>query len=137
MPNHSTVLRFNYQHGAGLFEPTNDIPLVSGFDYLTPSKVRNTFLTTYQFPIAYPDWEIGNVAYIKRIKGGFFADFQNIKPSQSSSLKPRTYGLELRANMNVFRYFLPLFDVGVKVIVDNHPAHRGKIYSGFSFGYAY
>lgn len=137
MPNHSTVLRFNYQQGAGLFEATNDIPLVSGYDYLAPSKVRNTFLTTYQFPIAYPDWEIGNLAYIKRIKGGFFADFQNIKPSQSSSLKPRTYGLELRANMNLFRYFLPVFDVGAKVIVDNHPQHRGKIYSGFSVGYTY
>ncbi len=137
MRNHSTVLRFNYQDGQGSYEDANHIPMVSGHDYLSPTPVYNTLLSAYRFPIAYPDWELGNMAYIKRIKGGIFADFQNVKPSNSSSLSPRTYGVELRADLHLFRYYLPNFDFGVKFIVDNHPAQRGKIHTAFGIGYSY
>lgn len=135
--NHSTVIRFNYQQGAGIYAPVNDIPMVSGFDQLSAGKVNNTLLTSYHLPLAYPDWAIGNLAYIKRIKGGLFADFQNVRPTNPGNLQPRTFGVELRTDLHLLRYYLPLFDIGAKLIYDNDPVHRGRVLTTFSFGYSY
>ena len=78
----------------------------------------------YRFPIAYPDWEIGPLAYVKRIKGGFFTDFENI--GKGNGL--RTYGAELRADMNLLRFYLPNFDVGGKIIVPNNQNTKSPIF---------
>ena len=102
-PNHSFLARFNYQKGSGTFQHVNDIPLVSGYDQLAPIPVTNTLLLSYRFPIAYPDWSVGPLAYIKRLKGGFFTDFQNIQTG--NSFRPRTVGLELRSDMNLLRFY--------------------------------
>lgn len=135
--NHTTVLRINYQKGEGIYAPVNDIPMVSGFDHLAPESINNTVLTSYYMPLAYPDWAIGNLAYIKRIKGGVFADFQNFRPTNMSSLKPRTFGVEIRTDLNLLRFYLPLFDVGAKLIYDNDPINPGRFLTTFSFGYSY
>lgn len=134
---HSTTVRINYQRGAGTYASTNDIPLVSGFDQLGPTRVHNTVLVNYRFPIAYPDWEIGPLAYIKRFKGGFFADFQNISRSKSSSLRPKTFGLEIRSDLNLLRFYLPEFDLGTRLIyAPDNPTGR-RILQTFSLSYSY
>jgi len=135
--NHSTVLRINYQKGAGTYSGVNDIPMISGFDQLPVNRVTNTVLTSYHLPLAYPDWAIGNLAYIKRIKGGVFADFQNVRPANLASVRPRTFGVELRTDLNLLRYYLPLFDIGAKLIYDNDPLAPGRLLTTFRFGYSY
>src|SRR5690606_34896290 len=104
--NHSTTIRIGFQKGAGIYSSVNDIPMVSGFDYLDAEKINNTVLASYHLPLAYPDWEIGSLAYIKRIKGGLFADFQNLRPANRASLRPRTFGVELRTDLNLLRFYL-------------------------------
>ncbi|GGH04730.1 hypothetical protein GCM10007415_46360 [Parapedobacter pyrenivorans] len=133
--NHSLLARFSYQQRNGMYQITNDIPLVSGYDQLRPVPVDNTLLFSYRFPIAYPDWSIGPLAYIKRFKGGLFADFQNV--DSETPFQPRTFGVELRSDMNLLRFYLPNFDIGVKLVYANEANPRQRFFATYSIGYSY
>lgn len=133
--NHSFLIRFNYQQSSGVYRIANDIPLISGYDQLKPLPVDNTLLFNYRFPIAYPDWAIGPLAYIKRLKGGFFADFQNVRTGNPFS--PRTLGLEFRSDMNLLRFYLPNFDIGIKLIYVNELDARRPVIATYSIAYSY
>jgi hypothetical protein len=106
--------------------------MVNGYDQLKPSLPHNTLLLDYRFPIAYHDWEIGSLAYIQRLKGGFFTHFEDFGYHQK--YKARTMGAEIRADMNLLRFFLPIFDVGVTAIYINEPADKKWL---FQFGLSY
>lgn len=116
MPHHSTHLRINYQRGVGAYLTFNEIPMVSGYGQLQPVEVSNTVLFTYRFPLAYPDWELGNLAYVMRLKGGVFADFENVDRRQPLKSRPKTLGIELRSDMRLLRFYLPHFDLGGRLI---------------------
>jgi len=133
--NHSFLARFNYQQRSGIYALSNDIPMVSGYDQLLPSPVDNTLLLSYRFPIAYPDWSIGPLAYFKRFKGGIFADFQNIHTG--NTFRPRTFGLELRSDMNLLRFYLPNFDMGVKLVYANEGNTPRRVFATYGIGYSY
>jgi hypothetical protein len=132
--NHSFQTSFNLQIGIGDYRLINDIPLVSGYYNLTPIKeLRNTLLFDYRFPLFYPDWEIGPLAYIKRFKGGFFADFENVF---SNPFLPKTFGAELRADMNLLRFYLPNFELSGKIIFVNQKSVQNPIFeTGFSYSF--
>ncbi|WP_262246734.1 TolB family protein [Parapedobacter soli] len=134
-PHHSLFARFSYQRASGTYLLHNDIPLVSGYDRLLPVPVNNTLLFNYRFPIAYPDWAIGPLAYIKRFKGGAFADFQNVRTG--TPFQPRTFGLELRADMNLLRFYLPDFDIGIKMVYANEATAPQRVFATYSIGYRY
>jgi len=134
-PNHSLLARFNYQHGQGAYQMANEIPMVSGYDQLRPVRVANTLLLNYRFPFAYPDWSVGPLAYIKRLKGGIFADFENVH--KRTHLQPRTVGLELRSDFNLLRFYLPNFDLGIKLIYVNEADPRRKVFAAYSIEYSY
>jgi hypothetical protein len=123
--NHSLSTSFNWQENSGVYQFNIDLPRASGYANLNGiDNLSNTLLVDYRFPIAYPDWEIGPLAYVKRIKGGFFTDFENI--GKGNGL--RTYGAELRADMNLLRFYLPNFDVGGKIIVPNNQNTKSPIF---------
>jgi hypothetical protein len=133
--NHSFQTSFNYQTNSGAYNLTNDIPLVSGYYNLPRTNdLSNTLLFDYRFPLFYPDWEIGPLAYIKRIKGGFFADFENV--FQQRAFSARSYGAELRADMNLLRFYLPNFEITGKIIfVNQKPAQKPIFETGFSYDF--
>ena len=133
--NHSFLARFNYQQRSGTYAQANDIPLVSGYDQLRPVPVDNTLLFSYRFPIAYPDWALGPLAYVKRFKGGFFADFQNVRAG--NAFRPRTFGLELRSDMNLLRFYLPNFDIGIKLVYANEANAARRVFATYGIGYSY
>ena len=132
MTNHSLRTRFSFQHHNGQFQYSNYIPMVNGYDLLPASLPKNTLLVDYRFPIAYPDWELGPLAYIQRLKGGFFTHFENF--ADHGNTKPRTFGAELRADVNLLRFLLPVFDVGVTAIYVNEPVDKKWL---FQFGFSY
>ena len=126
MANHSFNFSFNYQKTTGDYRYTVDIPTVSGYNNLVPTgTLVNTLLLNYAFPILYPDWEIGPVAYVKRLRGALFCDFEDV--GQTRLFMPRTFGLELTADLNLLRY-VPLFSVGGKVIFVNHEVGASPIF---------
>ena len=89
-------------------------------------NTRNTLLLDYRMPLFYPDWELGPLSYIKRLKAGFFADFENIDSKKPFS--PRSFGAELRADMNLLRFPLPNFDLGGKIIFINEKPGQNPIF---------
>ena len=133
--NHSFSASINFQRSSGDYTTLNDIPTVSGFNKLDNTNtgaIKNTILLDYRFPLAYPDWEIGPLAYLKRIRVGLFADFQNFD-LQTNTL-PRTYGLELSADINLLRLYLPNFRPAAKMIFNTDNTARNPI---FEFGLIY
>lgn len=112
--NHSFQFSINFQESKDAYQFNSDIARASGYAQLSPlKKLYNSLLFDYRFPIAYPDWELGPIAYIKRFKGGFFADFENIGKGHGL----RSYGAELRADVNFLRFYLPTFDLSSKIII--------------------
>ncbi len=132
--NHSLQTSFNYQKANGIYDFDIDIPRVNGYSNLRPVSVRNTLLFDYRLPLFYPDAEIGTVAYVKRLRAGLFADFENI--GKGNTFKPRTYGLELNADMNLLRFYLPEFVLSGKLILVNErrsPSSLAEL--GFTYGF--
>jgi len=133
--NHSFQASFNYQESDGAYNFNIEIPKISGYNNLSATaSLRNTLLFDYRFPLFYPDAEIGPLAYIKRIKGGLFADFENI--GKGALFQPRTFGLELSADMNLMRFFLPDFELAGKLIFSNEISNNKPIFEiGFNYNY--
>jgi hypothetical protein len=108
---------------------------VSGFSYYKYEKIKNTVLVNYRFPIAYPDLGLGSLAYIKRVKGGIFADYQNIHKHREIS--PKSFGAYLSLDFNAFRYPLPDFEFVVKGTYINDNTTTQRIVPTFSLNYTY
>ncbi|MDB5012975.1 MAG: hypothetical protein JWQ25_1177, partial [Daejeonella sp.] len=133
--NHSLQASFNYEDNSGIYNNSVNIPQVSGhlsIQHLKP--VHNTLLLDYRLPLFYPDLQIGPLAYIKRVKAGVFADYENIGSTHSPN--PNTFGLELTADMNLLRFYLPNFDLGGKLIFVNGNSSQKPIFE-LSFNYNY
>lgn len=131
--NHSFQASFNYQESSGAYDFSVEIPRISGYRNLSlNTRLRNTLLLDYRFPLFYPDAELGPIAYIKRLKGGFFADFENI--GKGNPFQPRTFGLELSTDMNLMRFMLPNFELAGKLIFARENALNKPI---FELGFAY
>lgn len=135
MTNHGLQIRISAQAGSGIYQYINDIPLVSGFSYYRYEKVKNTVLINYRFPIAYPDLGLGSLAYIKRVKGGLFADYQNVHTHQEVS--PKSFGAYLSLDFNAFRYPLPDFEFVVKGTYINDNSTTQRIVPTVSLNYTY
>jgi hypothetical protein len=133
MNNHSFQTSFNYQKTSGAYDFNIEIPRISGYGNLSLNpRLRNTLLFDYRFPLFYPDSEIGPFAYIKRVKGGIFADFENI--GKGAPFQPRTFGLELSSDMNLMRFLLPNFELAGKLILSRDNGLRKPI---MEFGFLY
>ena len=116
--NHSFLTNFNFQEASGVRQYNTEINTVYGYNNIPArSRLKNTLLFNYRFPIAFPDAELGPVAYIRNIRGGLFCHYENIG-RETSILQPKTYGLELHADMNVLRY-QPNIDLGTRIVLVN------------------
>lgn len=131
--NHSLHLRYGMQFGKGIFAISNDIPLPTGYEFLSVEKLKNSFLTNYSFPLAYPDWSIGRWAYIKRIYSTVFSDFHNLDENYS----PTSYGIGIYGDMNFLRFPLPDFNLGVKIAKLNAPRATRDFAVYYTLSYSY
>ncbi len=131
--NHSFQASFNYQESSGAYNFSIEIPRISGYSNLGMSNpLRNTLLLDYRFPLFYPDAELGPIAYIKRVKGGLFTDFENI--GKGKPFEPRTFGLEIAADLNLMRFMLPSFELSGKLIFARELELNRPL---FEFGFLY
>lgn len=71
-----------------------------------------SLLTTYTFPIAYPDWSIGPVIYLKRLRGNLFYDYAVGRNVHSDSYYS-SLGAELFAETHLLRFYAPI-EFGVR-----------------------
>jgi len=73
-----------------------------------------SFRGTYAFPIAYPDWSIGPVLYMKRIRANLFYDYAiGLNPAYDNYYN--TMGTDLITEVHLLRFMAP-FEFGVRCI---------------------
>ncbi|WP_243835899.1 TolB-like translocation protein [Sphingobacterium paludis] len=131
--NHSVQFRVAAQKSNGRYEGVYDIPMVSGWGNFSSPIVTNTVLVNYRLPLFYPDWSIGSLAYIKRFQGLLFSDFQNVHNSSS----PKSFGIGISADFNVFRYVLPDVNVAARLAYINDATATRKVMPTFGLSYTY
>ncbi len=116
--NHSFLANFNFQEASGVRQFNTEINTVYGYNNINAtSRLKNTLLFNYRFPIAFPDAELVPVAYIRNIRGGLFCHYENIG-RETNIFQPKTYGMEVHADMNVLRY-QPNIDLGTRIVLVN------------------
>jgi hypothetical protein len=124
--NHSFLANFNWQDSWGIRRFDRQINSVYGYNNIrAKSQLKNTLLLNYRFPIAFPDFEIGPLAYVKNIRASLFSHYENIGLETNLS-EPKTYGFELRSNMNVLRY-QPNVEVGGRMVFVNKIYNQNPI----------
>lgn len=97
--------RIRYPRGWGKFNTTKAFSM--GFDY--------------KLPLFYPDWNLGSLVYLKRVKASVFADYARLKGNTYSdgsvvgsfSTNITSYGVELTGDANFLRFYAPL-ETGVR-----------------------
>ena len=92
-------------------------------------EVLTSYSADWVFPIAYPDFELGSLLYLKRIRGGIWTDYMTgsnvlvYEPNPHYENKSyQTLGLDLSADVNVLRISFPL-PLGGRIIYE--PASEG------------
>jgi len=133
--NHSFLASFNYQKASGVNQYATEIATVYGYNnILAKSKLHNSLLFNYRFPFAFPDWEIGPLAYVRNFRAGLFSHYENIGKETNFS-EPKTYGIELNTSVNILRY-QPVVDLGARLVFVNKIYNQNPILE-FSFNYSF
>lgn len=128
--HHVFSVGYNHQWNQGQYRGQVEIPEISGAGHFSRNEpLENTLLVDYRFPLFYPDVDLLDNVYIKRVKAGLFADYENMSPGDSgllnSLVRPDTYGFELRADVHFFKLYRPEFDIGTKLVFFNRSRPGG------------
>jgi hypothetical protein len=91
----------------------------------------------YSMPLMYPDWNLGKLVYLKRIKATLFYDFawmernriQNGNITGTFTEKISSVGLDLSGDANFMRFYAPA-NVGLRTI---YLPQTGKFVFGFLY----
>ncbi|MFD2288371.1 hypothetical protein GJU39_03730 [Pedobacter petrophilus] len=133
--NHSFLASFNYQKASGMNQYATEIATVYGYNnILAKSKLQNSLLLNYRFPFAFPDWELGPLAYVRNFRAGLFSHYENIGKDTNIG-EPKTYGIELNTSVNILRY-QPVVDLGARLVFVNKIYNQNPILE-FSFNYSF
>ncbi|WP_316736558.1 hypothetical protein [Pedobacter aquatilis] len=133
--NHSFLASFNYQKANGVNQYAIEIPTVYGYNnILARNRLQNSMLFNYRFPFAFPDWELGSLAYIRNFRAGLFCHYENIGINTKIT-EPKTYGVEINSKLNLLRY-QPVVDVGARLVFVNKIYNQNPILE-FSFNYSF
>jgi hypothetical protein len=92
----------------------NEISFPRGYDYSYHDNIYK-ISADYAFPLVYPDFDLGPLLYLKRVKGKLFYD-GGIGRDNSDNTVYNSIGVELSADLHLFStglFFLPL-DLGAR-----------------------
>ena len=105
--HHALVLESGYQRQHGSYTFSNAIRFPRGYQPYTGANLTK-YSATYEIPLFYPDFSLGQLAYIKRISGNLFYDY-----GQVGSVLYRSTGVEAVFDTN-FLHFPPALRIGVR-----------------------
>jgi hypothetical protein len=110
--HHGLRLDLNWQErNPGSYYYPNQINLPRGY-YIFNVNSLKCYALNYKFPLLYPDFSLGPLAYFKRIKTTLFYD-GGIGVTEDSSWNLQSTGIELTSDMHVLRFVFPL-DLGFR-----------------------
>jgi hypothetical protein len=115
----STALQL--QRPERYYIPINRIEFPRGYSSAV-SRQLTTLKIDYTFPVVYPDWALGPVCYLKRIRLNFFHDLAYGKDVIASNSKGankytgyyQSFGTEITLDLHLIRIIFPM-SVGLRI----------------------
>jgi len=112
LQHHGFRLDLNWQERKpGRYYYPNQINLPRGYYLFTVNSLK-CYALSYKFPLLYPDFSLGPVAYFKRIKTTLFYDGGK-GITNGDSWKLQSTGVELTSDLHVLRFVFPM-DLGFR-----------------------
>ncbi|MDR0982708.1 MAG: hypothetical protein LBM07_05650 [Culturomica sp.] len=102
--NHSFSLYGGYQNREEVYYYKKKILIPRGMNEYAPDFL--TVRSTYSMPLAYPDFNIGSLLYIKTIKGSLFFDFMQ-QEFANGNQQDYSCGVEVNADCHFLRLPFP------------------------------
>jgi len=88
------------------------VPFAKGYDYIYNDRLAGAG-ATYELPLVYPDWALGSLFYLKRLRGAFFGDF-NVGKTSDFEQQYSSVGLDLNFDFNLLQLAVEL-NAGVRL----------------------
>jgi hypothetical protein len=82
-----------------------NISFPRGTGYLAHNRIL-VAKSNYSFPVAYPEWHVGPLAYVKRIRANLFVDFAAVEAPQRND-DIMSVGTEIMFDMHLLRLIAP------------------------------
>ncbi len=126
MPTHSIVL-------SGAYQETDTINVLFGsrFPYSRGYNAAYFFrmwkvAANYHFPLIYPDFGIGNILYLYRLRGNLFYDYTRGYFNNLATRDQRSMGAELFVETNWWNQYPLTFGVRVSRLIDRDLFTKAK-----------
>lgn len=97
LTSHNLVINAAYQarDTANQYQFSNSFPLSRGYTAVNLPRMMKLGIN-YHFPICYPDWGVGNMLYLLRIRGNMFFDHSEVRSLRTGRVwKMNSTGPEL------------------------------------------
>jgi hypothetical protein len=136
LPNHSLQLKAGYQwqnlDGKLYYLPFSLLSPPRGYQSI-PFEKETVLSADYSFPLFYPHWNIGWIAYFKRVQMNLFSDYASLTNHQGSQ-ENLSAGFDLSVDGNLFRFDFPV-SAGIRCAfpLTNHTPTIGRPSPAISF----
>lgn len=122
------MLRLAYQYqeldGKHLYLPKKIINEPRGYDYLYSTRQLMGFQADYSFKLFHPEFGIGSLLYIQRVRSNLFYDFfRNQARAQGAWTRQSSVGLDVIMDCNILQANFPI-SLGARVV---KPIDYGKV----------
>jgi len=84
----------------------SQITCAKGYDFIYHDLLAGAGLT-YEMPLGYPDWALGSLLYIKRLRGAFFGDY-NFGKTGNFEQQYNSAGIDLNFDFNILDLYVEL-----------------------------
>ncbi len=106
--NHSLGLYAGYQRShPGRYRFQNLIGSSRGYHLFSPGDEMLSLKINYKFPLWYPDFHIGGLVYLKRIRANIFQDYSQISVNVLKQNYPST-GLDILTDLHLLGLSMPV-----------------------------
>ncbi len=122
MPNHGIRIYSGFQvkHSGPDYNFTDRIRYPRGWGKMN-TKQAYSFGFDYKLPLFYPDWNVGSLVYLKRLKASVFADYANLTGDiyengtvvGTFNTNISSFGVELTGDANFLRFYAPV-EIGAR-----------------------
>lgn len=108
-PHHSTRIYISGEYKEDkIYKYGNSLSLPKGYLERIPYSKMIRGSLEYTFPLFYPDWSIGPLAYIKRFHASIYYDAAKISELRSDKTKNLvSTGITIASEMHFLRFFVP------------------------------
>lgn len=126
--NHSLMLRAGYQYqpaqNKAMYLPTHCLETPRGYNYNYRNYQQYLLRGDYAFSLFCPDFSLGALAYIRRVRTNLFYDIARTQSSKGAEWTNQSaYGADLICDWNIFRLDYPI-SLGIRVI---NPVNHGNV----------